>query len=166
MNCENYRIYASSRGRSVIIGFCTTHKIPFIPHPYGMRSERNGFSHGLKKCPLDTFLHQCAHWCRPFESQYEENSGDHKCGHRNFGRSIGIRTRGLLDPKSPKVENPILYSPYRRIVSIILDFVYYLVQLVHTVLTYSGSRFGSGEVAAPPKSEHWELFSPFQIGRL
>ena len=42
-------------GRSVIIGFCTTHKIPFIPHPYGMRSERNGFSHGLKKCPLDTF---------------------------------------------------------------------------------------------------------------
>ena len=83
-----------------------------------------------------------------------------------LGRSIGIRTRGLLDKKSPKVENPILYSLYRRIVSIILDFVNYLVQLVHTVLTYSGSRFGSGKVTAPPKSEFWELFSPFQIGRL
>ena len=67
------------------------------------------------------------------------------------GRSIGIRTRGLLDPKSPKVENPILYSPYKRIVSIILGFVNYLVQLIHTVLTYSGSRFGSGRVAVPQK---------------
>ena len=71
-----------------------------------------------------------------------------------------------MDPKSPKVENPILYSPYRRIVSIILGFVNYLVQLVHTVLTYSGSQFGSAKVATPLKTEFWELFSPFQIGRL
>ena len=37
-------------------------------HPYGMHPETKGLSHGLKKCPPDTFLHQCAHWCRPFES--------------------------------------------------------------------------------------------------
>ena len=43
-------------------------KIDFRSHPYRMRPETNGFSYGLKKCPPDTFLHQCTHWCRPFES--------------------------------------------------------------------------------------------------
>jgi len=38
------------------------------PHPQGVRLWSNGFSHGLKKCPPDTFLHQSADWCRPFES--------------------------------------------------------------------------------------------------
>ena len=47
-------------GRSVIIGFCTTHKIPFIPHPYGMRSERTGFSHGLKSVHWTLFTPVCA----------------------------------------------------------------------------------------------------------
>ena len=37
-------------------------------HPYRMYPTTGGLSHGLKKCPPDTFLHQCAHWCRPFES--------------------------------------------------------------------------------------------------
>ena len=39
------------------------------PHPYRVRSQNHGFSHGLSKCPPDTCLHQCAHWCRPFESR-------------------------------------------------------------------------------------------------
>ena len=82
------------------------------------------------------------------------------------GRSIGIRTRGLLDPKSPQGENPILFSPYRRIVSIILGFVNYLVQLIHTVLTYSGSRFGSGNVTISPKSEFSELLKSLCTDRI
>ena len=40
----------------------------FHLHPYGMHLIAEGLSHGLNKCPLDTCLHQCAHWCRPFES--------------------------------------------------------------------------------------------------
>ena len=31
-------------------------KVRSYPHPYGMRSARNEFSHGLKKCPPDTSL--------------------------------------------------------------------------------------------------------------
>ena len=38
------------------------------PHPYWVRSDTHGLSHGLTKCPQDTWLHQCAHWCRPFKS--------------------------------------------------------------------------------------------------
>lgn len=34
-------------GRSVVIGFQENYKIPFSPHPSGMRSERNRFSHSL-----------------------------------------------------------------------------------------------------------------------
>ena len=37
-------------------------------HPCGMPPNAHGFSHGLNKCPPDTCLHQCTHWCRPFES--------------------------------------------------------------------------------------------------
>ena len=37
-------------------------------HPYRMQSDVHGFSPGLNKCPPDTCLHQCAHWCRPFKS--------------------------------------------------------------------------------------------------
>lgn len=33
-----------------------------------MRPVTKELSHGLTKCPPDTLLHQCAHWCRPFES--------------------------------------------------------------------------------------------------
>ena len=32
-----------------------TDNIGFCPHPQGVRPETKGFSHGLKKCPLDTF---------------------------------------------------------------------------------------------------------------
>ena len=37
-------------------------------HTLWVRPQVHGFSHGLTKCPPDTWLHQCAHWCRPFES--------------------------------------------------------------------------------------------------
>ena len=33
-----------------------------------MYPETEGLSHELNKCPPDTCLHQCAHWCRPFDS--------------------------------------------------------------------------------------------------
>ena len=42
--------------------------IAFCPHPYRVRSESDGFSHGLKKCPPDTFLPRLCRG-RPFESQ-------------------------------------------------------------------------------------------------
>ena len=51
--------------------------------PHGMRSEIRGLSHGLKKCPPDTFLHQSADWCRSFES------------HRAIG-SFLVTRRGLV----------------------------------------------------------------------
>ena len=105
------------------MGFRISVQFDFCPHPQGMRLENKGFSHGLKKCPPDTFLHQCAHWCRPFESQYpNKKSGTRRCGFRIFGRSIGIRTRGLLDPNQARYQT----SPYpdcQNIILIICAFV-------------------------------------------
>ena len=43
------------------------YNLPFRPQSYGLRSERQGFSHGLKKCPPDTFLPGLRPG-RPFES--------------------------------------------------------------------------------------------------
>ena len=42
-------------------------QIDFRPQSFGLRSEINGFSHGLKKCPPDTFLPSLREG-RPFES--------------------------------------------------------------------------------------------------
>ena len=56
--------------------------IAFCPHPYRVRSENDGFSHGLKKCPPDTFLPRLRRG-RPFES--------HHCTHmENATRKGGI----------------------------------------------------------------------------
>ena len=46
----------------------TATQIHLCPHPYRVRPQVHGFSHGLTKCPPDTLLHQCKHWRRPFES--------------------------------------------------------------------------------------------------
>ena len=43
------------------------YKFRFHPHPYGMRLESEGLSHGLRKCPPDTFLPSLRSG-RPFES--------------------------------------------------------------------------------------------------
>ena len=40
------------------------------PHPFGMRLDFEGLSHGLTKCPPDTLL-PCLRQGRPFESQLE-----------------------------------------------------------------------------------------------
>ena len=50
------------------VTFQDNYKMYIRPHSYGMRPDVHGISHGLNKCPLDTCLHQCAHWCRPFDS--------------------------------------------------------------------------------------------------
>ena len=151
-------------GRRVIIEFQITDEISPYPHPQGARLWTNGFSHDLINSPLDCLLPSLRSG-RSFESRHRPKNEDCPFGQSSFfGRSIGIRTRGLLDPKSPKVEDPILYSPYIRIVSIILAFVNYLVQLVHTVLTCSGLRFGSAKVATPPKSEFSELLWLCHLG--
>ena len=50
-----------------------------------------------------------------FPGPTRKNSGDHKCDHRNFGRSVGIRTRGLLDPNQARYQA----SPHPETSSII-----------------------------------------------
>lgn len=70
---------------------------------------------------------------------------------------------GLLDPKSPKVENLILHSSLCAILSRNRGFQNLYAQIVHTVLKHSGSRFGSARVAAPPKSAFSELLKLFQV---
>ena len=112
--CGDHKCGHRIFGRSVVIEFRRTNKISFSPHPYGMRSVRNGFSHDLSNSPPDCFLPSLCSG-RSFESRYNEKSGDHKCGHRIFGRSIGIRTRGLLDPNQARYQT----SPYPEIQYII-----------------------------------------------
>ena len=43
----------------------------------------------------------------------EENSGDHFHDHRNFGRSGGSRTHGLLDPNQARYQ--LRYTPIQLI---------------------------------------------------
>ena len=73
------------------------------------------------------------------------------------GRSVGIRTRGLLDPKSSYGENPIilcpLYAELYRTQRILNKYV----QTVHMLISFSGSAFGSGKIGTPPKSAFTEL---------
>ena len=80
-----------------------------------MRLSIKGFSHDLRNSPPDCFSPSLRSG-RSFESRHEEKSGDRRCGHRIFGRSVGIRTRGLLDPNqaryqtSPHPDRPNYYN--------------------------------------------------------
>jgi len=56
INPATTNVVAGFFGRSVMIGFLASYKISFSPHPYEMRFERNGFSHGLKTCHRHVFL--------------------------------------------------------------------------------------------------------------
>jgi len=90
---------------SVIIGFRESWEFDFCPHPQGVRPVTKGFSHGLKTCHRHVFL-------TAFRiPSHHKKYGTRRSGFHIFGRSIGIRTRGLLDPKSPKVENPSSFCP-------------------------------------------------------
>ena len=57
--------------RTVCFTNIPTTQMTLCPHPYRICPQGHGFSHGLTKCPPDTLLHQCVHWCRPFESLSE-----------------------------------------------------------------------------------------------
>ena len=66
------------------------------PHPYRVRSQVHGFSHGLKKCPPDTFLPSLRSG-RPFKSTLLHQK-------RNPIRMDGIsfwRSRRDLNPRYP-----------------------------------------------------------------
>jgi len=122
------------------------------PHPRGVHLWSHGFSHSRKSVHRTHFTPVCV-LVPPFRIPIQRKIRQPHLWSPDFGRSIGIRTRGLLDPKSLRGKNPIQYSPYRAIVSIIRCFPNHPVQLVHRVLNRSGSRFGSDEIAAPLKSE-------------
>ena len=112
------RCWVFLRGRGVIIGLQLLHKFDFCPHPQGVRSETIGFSHDLRNSPPDCFLPSLRSG-RSFESQYpNKKSGTRRCGFQIFGRSIGIRTRGLLDPNQARYQT----SPYPDCQNIILIF--------------------------------------------
>ena len=59
-----FAVLSNTMDASKIVSICYVHPSTSI----WMRPDAHGFSHGLNKCPPDTCLHQCAHWCRPFES--------------------------------------------------------------------------------------------------
>ena len=76
-----------------------------------------GFSHGLKNMPPACFYQHFV------LAALSNPDSDEKCGNREsdshiFGRSIGIRTRGLLDPNQARYQA----SPYPDSQSIIADF--------------------------------------------
>ncbi len=85
-----------------------------------------------------------------------------RCKNGGFaGRSVGIRTRGLLDPNSVREKNSSNMRPLWAIVCMVEKKSNYCVHTVHPLLSYSGSRFGSVEFTVPPKSEFWELLKVF-----
>ena len=53
-----------------------TIKINPVSQSYGLRPGIYGLSHGLTKCPPDTWLHQSADWCRPFKSRSYQKKKD------------------------------------------------------------------------------------------
>ena len=96
----------------------------FRSHLYGMRPETHGFSHGLSNSPPDCLIPSLRSG-RPFESRHSsKKSGDCGCSHRIFGRSVGIRTRGLLDPNQARYQA----SPHPEILIIIADSSLYVNQ--------------------------------------
>ncbi len=77
---------------------------------YGLPSEFHGFSHGLKKCPPDTFCLACgkAALSNPFKS----TKNRHPDGVEVFGGLEGIRT---LDPHNANVvRSQLRYKPLYR----------------------------------------------------
>ena len=66
----------------------------------GLHPVIHGLSHGLTKCPPDTLLHQCAHWCRPFESPVgtKQKTPSVRMGFL-FGGDWGTRTLDLMRVK-------------------------------------------------------------------
>ncbi len=77
------------------------------------------------------------------------------------GRSVGIRTRGLLDPNSVRDENRSNMRPLGAIVCKFPKMSNYCVHTVRPLLSHSGSAFGSVEFTVPLKSEFWERLKAF-----
>ena len=83
--------------------------LKYNPHPYRMRPQIKGLSHGLKKCPPDTFL-PALQAGRPFESLPGSKKADTRMGICFFGTPEGTRT------PNPRNRNPMLYPlSHRRI---------------------------------------------------
>ncbi len=88
---QNKRAARAALGtfRSPIYGLCL--------HPYGMHPQTIGFSPGLKNMPRHVF---CQHFVLAalFESRAQTKIKGLPEQPFYFGRSGGIRTRGLMDP--------------------------------------------------------------------
>ncbi len=59
------------------------HRFDLCPHPYRMRPQTKGLSHGLKKCPPDTFLPSLRSG-RPFESFFRRTKKEDALRHPLF----------------------------------------------------------------------------------
>ncbi len=77
------------------------------------------------------------------------------------GRSVGIRTRGLLDPNSVRDGNRSNMRPLWAIVCMVEKKSNYCVHVVHPLLSHSGSAFGSVKFTVPPKSGFWKLLKAY-----
>jgi len=89
-----------NRGGAGALNYIPATIMSLRPQSYGPRSQTHGLSHGLTKCPPDTWLHQCAHWCRPFESIPSAKNADIQMSIRIFHvcTHILIESPGMVFP--------------------------------------------------------------------
>ena len=75
--------YSNMRERPTYQRFSESDTFRFHPHSYGMHLKSEGLSHGLRKCPPDTFL-PCLRQGRPFESLSRIKKSECPQGHSDF----------------------------------------------------------------------------------
>ena len=111
------------------------------PTPFRVHSQGNGFSHGLK-IAHPQFLHQCAHWCRPFESliSAKENSEHHLVFAIFWQRMRDSNPRKRSQsPVCYRYTNPLshgrnlLYAKYRKSQALFSILAYFSVLSVSSI---------------------------------
>ena len=111
--------------------------------PYGLRSAVWGLSHGLRKCPPDTFLPRLRRG-RPFESRQRNQKQDSpQRGCPVFGAADGTRTRTVSLPRDFK--SPVS-TDFTTAAWLSIMIAYYFL----TVNPYSWSGFRRNHHKAVP----------------
>ena len=81
-----------------IRGYPTGHPLTIlvtdmVSQSYGLRLHIRGLSHGLRNMPPACSLHQCKHWCRPFESLSGQQKSRYPNGYLLFWYSEANQIR-------------------------------------------------------------------------